>query len=57
MITFNPNNCLNCLSCMAIEECRDYIDAKRTGRPYFKEEPNCNNCTKCTDMCQALSKR
>ena len=58
MITFNPNNCLNCLSCMTTK-CEDYIDAKRYGRPFFKEEPNCTNCTECIDACggKALSKR
>ena len=57
MIKFNPNNCLNCLSCMTIQECRMYIDAIRYGRPIFNE-PNCENCTKCIDICgKALSKQ
>lgn len=59
MIKFNPKNCINCLSCMTIDECRDYIDAKRYGRPYFKEKPECQKCTKCIDICgkKALTKR
>ena len=57
MIKFNPNNCIGCLCCMSIEKCRDYIDAKRYGRPFFKEEPNCEDCTECIDACnKALSK-
>ena len=52
MISFNPKNCINCLSCMSINECRILIDAIRHGGPRFGEEKcNKNNCTKCIDIC------
>lgn len=57
MIHFNPNNCLGCLSCMTIEDCRPLIDAIRHGGPRFGEE-KCVDCTKCIDICgRALFKR
>ena len=56
MLKFNPNNCINCLSCMTIDECRLLIDAIRYGGPRFNEK-KCENCTKCIDLCgRALSK-
>ena len=56
MIKFNPQECINCLSCMTINECRILIDAIRHGGPRFGEE-NCKECTKCIDICdKALSK-
>lgn len=57
MISFNPENCINCLSCMTIKECRILIDAIRHGGPRFGEE-RCIDCTKCVDICgSALSKK
>lgn len=57
MINFNPSNCLNCLCCMTIKECRPFINAIRHGEPIFKEK-DCKECTKCIDICRgALSKR
>lgn len=56
MINFNPKNCIGCLSCMTIKECRMYLDSIRHGGPIFKK-PDCTNCTKCIDFCgRALSK-
>lgn len=56
MIRFNPNNCLNCLACMT-SKCSKYIYSKRYGVPFFKEKPNCKDCTECIDICgKALSK-
>lgn len=48
-IKFKPENCIGCLSCMTIDECRSLIDAIRRGGPRFKECKN--NCTKCIDIC------
>ena len=50
MISFNPKNCINCLSCMTIDECRILIEAIRKGGPRFGEE-KCTECTKCIDIC------
>lgn len=57
MVSFNPKECIECLNCMTIKECRILIDAIRHGGPRFGEE-NCINCTKCIDLCgRALSKK
>lgn len=57
MISFKPENCIECLSCMTIEECRPLINAIRYGEPIFKEY-DCKDCTKCIDICKrALYKK
>ena len=45
-INFNPQQCIGCLNCMTIEECRLLIDMIRTGGPKLGEE-KCDN-SKCT---------
>ena len=52
MIKFKPENCIQCLCCMTIEECRPLINAIRYGEPKFNiDENKCKNCTKCIDIC------
>ena len=51
-INFNPQQCISCLNCMTIEECRLLIDMIRTGGPKFREEKcDISKCTKCIDIC------
>ena len=51
-INFNPKQCINCLNCMTIKECRLLIDMIRIGGPKFGEEKcDSSNCTKCIDIC------
>lgn len=58
-IRFNPQQCLNCLNCMTIKECRLLIDMIRIGGPRFGEKKCTDECTKCIDICSthALTKR
>lgn len=52
-IKFNRNQCIGCLCCMTIDECRLLIDMIRTGGPKFGEKKcDASNCTKCIDMCR-----
>ena len=51
MIYFKPQNCIECLCCMSIEECRMLINTIRCGSPIFEKEDRCQDCTKCVDMC------
>lgn len=51
-VKFSPKQCINCLSCMTIDECRLLIDMLRVGGPKFGEERcDASNCTKCIDIC------
>lgn len=59
-LTIYPKNCIGCLSCMTITECRLLIDAVRRGGPRFDDEYCAtSNCTKCIDICpgNALQKK
>lgn len=56
-LAFDAKQCINCLACMTIDECRLYIDAIRHGGPRLKEK-NCDECSKCIDICnKALYER
>lgn len=51
-IKFNPKQCIGCLNCMTIKECRLLIDMIRVGGPKFGEEKcDASSCTKCIDIC------
>lgn len=51
-VKFNPKQCIKCLNCMTIDECRLLIDMLRVGGPKFGEERcDTNDCTKCIDIC------
>lgn len=58
-INFEPSECLGCLCCMTIEDCRIKIDAIRHGGPCFENDEQCKDCTRCVDICpgHALTKR
>lgn len=58
-VNFEPKNCLGCLCCMTIEDCRIKIDVIRHGGPCFEDDEQCKDCTRCVDICPgyALTKR
>ena len=57
-VNFEPSECLGCLCCMTIENCRIKLDAIRHGGPCFEDDEQCKDCTRCVDICpgHALTK-
>lgn len=57
-VNFEPSECLGCLCCMTIEDCRIKLDAIRHGGPCFEDDEQCKDCTRCVDICpgHALTK-
>ena len=52
-LRLNAKNCIGCLACMTITDCRLLIDSVRRGGPRFDYDEKCgkSDCMKCVDMC------